>query len=188
MNAAALATAAVRGLAPYVIGKPISELARELGMREDDIIKLASNENPLGPSPLALQAMQRALADVWLYPDGNGHDLKAALAQRHGVAMSQVTLGNGSNDLLVLLAEAFLTPQVNAVHSQFAFAIYGLAMQATGAQARVAPAYGAGHSMQYGHDLDAMLARIDADTAWCISPIPTIPPAPGILPSRWLHS
>ncbi len=159
-----LATAAVRGLAPYVIGKPISELARELGLDEGDIIKLASNENPLGPSPLALQSMQRALADVWLYPDGNGHDLKQALAQRHGVAMSQVTLGNGSNDLLVLLAEAFLTPQVNAVYSQYAFAIYGLTVQATGAQARVAPAFGAGHPMELGHDLDAMLERIDADT------------------------
>jgi histidinol-phosphate aminotransferase len=157
-------TAAVRALAPYVIGKPISELARELGLREADIIKLASNENPLGPSPLAMQAMQRSLADVWLYPDGNGHDLKAALAQRHGVAMSQVTLGNGSNDLLVLLAEALLTPQSNAVYSQYAFAIYGLAVQAAGAQARVAPAYGAGHPHALGHDLDAMLERIDADS------------------------
>ena len=164
MSATHPGTAAVRALAPYVIGKPISELARELGLREADIIKLASNENPLGPSPLALQAMQRALADVWLYPDGNGHDLKHALAQRHGVAMSQVTLGNGSNDLLVLLAEAFLTPQVNAVYSQYAFAIYGLVVQATGAQSRVAPAYQPGHPMQLGHDLDAMLERIDADT------------------------
>ncbi|MEO8309453.1 MAG: histidinol-phosphate transaminase [Pseudomonadota bacterium] len=160
----AIGTAAVRGLAPYVIGKPISELARELGLREEEIIKLASNENPLGPSPLALQAMQRALADVWLYPDGNGHDLRQALAQRHGVAMSQVTLGNGSNDLIVLLAEAFLTPQVNAVYSQYAFAIYGLVVQATGAQARVVPAHGARHAMQFGHDLDAVLTHIDADT------------------------
>jgi histidinol-phosphate aminotransferase len=113
----------VRALAPYVIGKPISELARELGIRDDsDIVKLASNENPLGPSPLAVQAMQRALADVWLYPDGNGHDLKQALAQRHGVAASQVTLGNGSNDILVLLAEAFLAPGSSAVYSQYAFA------------------------------------------------------------------
>jgi histidinol-phosphate aminotransferase len=160
-----LATAAVQGLAPYVIGKPISELARELGISdESDIVKLASNENPLGPSPLALQAMQRSLADVWLYPDGNGHELKVALARHHDVATSQVTLGNGSNDLLVLLAEALLTPQTSAVYSQYAFAIYGLAVQATGAQARVAPAFGADHPMAFGHDLDAMLERIDADT------------------------
>jgi len=160
-----LGTAPVKALAPYVIGKPISELARELGIDdESEIVKLASNENPLGPSPLALQAMQRALAEVWLYPDGNGHDLKQALARRHGVAMNQVTLGNGSNDLIVQLAEAFLTPESSAVHSQYAFAIYALAIQATGARARVAPAHGTGHPMACGHDLDAMLDCIDADT------------------------
>jgi histidinol-phosphate aminotransferase len=159
-----LATAAVRGLAPYVIGKPISELARELGMAEERIVKLASNENPLGPSPRALAAMRDALADICLYPDGNGHDLKAALAQRHGVSPAQVTLGNGSNDLLVLLAETFLTVQSSAVYSQYAFAIYGLVVQATGARANVAPAYHVGHSMPLGHDLAAMLAAIDADT------------------------
>jgi histidinol-phosphate aminotransferase len=164
VSAVPAATAAVRGLAPYAIGKPISELARELGMDEQGIIKLASNENPLGPSPKALAAMQRALQDVWLYPDGNGHDLKAAIAGRHGVAMNQVTLGNGSNDLLVLLAEAFLSPQSSAVYSQYAFAIYGLAVQATGARANIAPAFPAGHPMAMGHDLAAMRAAIAADT------------------------
>jgi histidinol-phosphate aminotransferase len=157
-----LAAAAVRQLAPYVIGKPISELARELGV--DDIIKLASNENPLGPSPHAVVAMQRAIADVWLYPDGNGHELKQALANHHGVQPSQVTLGNGSNDLLVMLAEAFLTPETSAVYSRHAFAIYGIVVQATGAKAKVTPAYPAGHAMQMGHDLDAMLAAIDDST------------------------
>lgn len=159
-----LATAAVRALAPYVIGKPIDELARELGIAPEQIIKLASNENPLGPSPLALAAMREALADVWLYPDGNGHELKSALARRHGVSPAQVTLGNGSNDLLVLLAESFLTPEASAVHSEYAFAIYGLAIQATGARRNVAPAYHASHSMAFGHDLEAMSAAIDADT------------------------
>ena len=157
-----LATAAVRQLAPYVIGKPIGELARELGV--EDIIKLASNENPLGPSPRAVAAMQRALADVWLYPDGNGHELKQALARHHGVLPAQVTLGNGSNDLLVMLAEGFLTPQTSAVYSQHAFAIYGIVVQATGAQAKVAPAFRAGHAMELGHDLEAMLAAIDDST------------------------
>jgi histidinol-phosphate aminotransferase len=157
-----LAARAVRTLAPYVTGKPMTELERELGIT--DIIKLASNENPLGPSPLALAAMQRALADSWLYPDGNGHELKVALAQRHGVATSQLTLGNGSNDLIVLLAEAFLTPGTNAVYSQYAFAIYAIAVQATGAAAKVVPALPETSAMPFGHDLDAMLAAIDADT------------------------
>jgi len=159
---ASLASAAVREIAPYVIGKPIDELARELGV--NDIIKLASNENPLGPSARARAAMQAALQDIWLYPDGNGHDLKAALAAWHRVDMAQITLGNGSNDLLVLLAEAFLTPGTNAVYSQHAFAIYGIAVQATGAGAKISPAYPADHAMAFGHDLEAMAAAVDAQT------------------------
>jgi histidinol-phosphate aminotransferase len=157
-----LAVSAVRELAPYVIGKPIGELERELGVT--DIIKLASNENPLGPSPHAIQAMQAALQQVWLYPDGNGHDLKQALAAHHEVDSAQITLGNGSNDLLVLLAEAFLTPQDSAVVSQFAFAIYALAIQATGARTIVAAACAEDSAMPYGHDLGAMLAKIDDST------------------------
>jgi len=159
---ASLASAAVRQIAPYVIGKPIDELARELGVT--DIVKLASNENPLGPSPRARAAMQAALQDIWLYPDGNGHDLKAALGAWHRVDTAQITLGNGSNDLLVLLAEAFLTPGMNAVYSQYAFAIYGIAVQATGAAAKIAPAYPADHPMAFGHDLEAMAAAVDANT------------------------
>ena len=92
----------VRTLAPYVPGKPIEELQRELGLT--DIIKLASNENPFGPSPRALDAMQRAIGETWLYPDGSGHVLKTRLAAKLGVDVAQITLGNGSNDLLVLLA------------------------------------------------------------------------------------
>lgn len=159
---ASLASAAVREIAPYVIGKPIDELARELGV--NDIIKLASNENPLGPSARARAAMQAALQDIWLYPDGNGHDLKAALAAWHRLDAAQITLGNGSNDLLVLLAEAFLTPGTNAVYSQHAFAIYAIAVQATGATGKMALAHPAGHAMAFGHDLDAMAAAVDAQT------------------------
>lgn len=158
----ALAVAAVQGISPYVIGKPISELTRELGVT--DIVKLASNENPLGPSPLALAAAQAALADTLLYPDGNGFDLKDALARHHGVSTAQITLGNGSNDLLILLAEAFLDGTRNAVISQYAFAIYGLVVQATGARAKVTPALPVDSAMPNGHDLQAMLAAIDADT------------------------
>jgi histidinol-phosphate aminotransferase len=159
---ARLAVDAVKALSPYVTGKPMSELERELGIT--DIIKLASNANPLGPSPVALAAMQKSLADAWLYPDGNGHELKAALAKHHGVSLNQITLGNGSNDLLVLLAEAFLTPQMSAVISQYAFAIYGLVVQATGAVAKIAPAYPEHAPMPFGHDLDAMHEAIDAST------------------------
>jgi histidinol-phosphate aminotransferase len=108
--------------------------------------------------------MRAALETIWLYPDGNGHDLKQSLAQRHGVSAAQVTLGNGSNDLLVLLAESFLSAGSSAVYSQYAFAIYGLVVQATGARHNIAPAYHAGHSMPFGHDLAAMRAAIDADT------------------------
>jgi histidinol-phosphate aminotransferase len=159
---ARLAVAAVQDLAPYVTGKPMSELARELGL--SDIIKLASNENPLGPSPRALEALHAALADVWLYPDGNGHELKVALARQHGVAVEQVTLGNGSNDLLVLLAEAFLSPQTSAVISRYAFAIYGIVAQATGAKIHWVDAGAEDSASPFGHDLEAMLAAIDGDT------------------------
>ena len=157
-----LAVPAVQGISPYVIGKPISELTRELGVTE--IIKLASNENPLGPSPLALAAAQASLADTLLYPDGNGFDLKEALARHHGVSAAQITLGNGSNDLLVLLAEAFLDGSRNAVLSQYAFAIYGLVVQATGAAAKITAALPVDSAMPNGHDLQAMLAAIDAET------------------------
>ncbi|HEY4366055.1 MAG TPA: histidinol-phosphate transaminase [Steroidobacteraceae bacterium] len=149
-----LSAPSVRTLAPYVPGKPIEELEREYGIR--DSIKLASNENPLGPGPMATAAIAAACRDIGLYPDGNGFALKQALAQRHGCPIESITLGNGSNDVLVMLAEAFLTADVEAVYSQYAFAVYPIVVQATGAQARVAPALPAGHPMALGHDLDAM--------------------------------
>src|SRR6185295_4426426 len=133
-----LAVDNVRTLAPYVPGKHIEELERELGTT--NIIKLASNENPFGPSPQAIEAMQRALADSWLYPDGSGHLLKQKLASKLGVAPNQITLGNGSNDALVLLAEAFLKPGLEAVYSQYAFAVYPIAIQAAGAKGVMVPA------------------------------------------------
>lgn len=157
-----LAVPAVLGLSPYQPGKPISELERELGLH--DIIKLASNENPYGPSPRALEAMHAALEDVWLYPDGGAHALKAALAQHLAVPCECIALGNGSNDLLMLLAEAFLTAGRSAVYSQYAFAIYPLVIRATGAQAIEVPALPLEASMPLGHDLTAMLAAIREDT------------------------
>jgi histidinol-phosphate aminotransferase len=157
-----LATAAVLGLSPYVPGKPISELEREYGI--SDIVKLASNENPWGPSQAALAAMHSALAEAWLYPDGSAHALKAALAQQLGVAPARLTVGNGSNELLLLLAEAFLTAADSAVCSQYGFAIYPLVTRATGARCIEAPALGASSPMPYGHDLAAMAEAISATT------------------------
>jgi len=157
-----LAVEHVRTLAPYVPGKPIEELERELGIT--NIVKLASNENPFGPSPLALAAMQRALTDTWLYPDGSGHVLKQKLAAKLRVAPNQITLGNGSNDALVLLAEAFLKPGVEAVYSQYAFAVYPIAIQATGATGVMVPALPPDSSMPLGHDLAAMARAINERT------------------------
>jgi len=157
-----LCSASVRTLAPYVPGKPIEELEREYGIR--DSIKLASNENPLGAGPKAIAAIAAACRDIGLYPDGNGFALKQALALRHGCPIEGITLGNGSNDVLVMLAEAFLTTEVEAVYSQYAFAVYPIAVQATGAQARVAPALPGGHPMALGHDLDAMAGLVNEKT------------------------
>jgi len=148
----------IRGIAPYQPGKPISELAREMGLAEKKIVKLASNENPLGVSPKARAAIKKALAELARYPDGNAFELKAALSRRHGVPQECIVVGNGSNDLLELAAGAFLAPGRAAVYSQHAFAVYPLATQARGARGIVVPA------KNYGHDLEAMLAAITPET------------------------
>jgi len=129
-----------------------------------DIVKLASNENPWGPSPQALAAMRQALQQVFLYPDGSCHELKHALARQLAVPADCLTLGNGSNELLLLLTEAFLTPATSAVYSQYGFAIYALVVQETGARALVTPALGADTAMPLGHDLTAMARVIREDT------------------------
>jgi len=148
----------VRAIAPYQPGKPISELAREIGLEEESIIKLASNENPLGASPKALAAMRAALDEVARYPDGNGFELRTALAKMYGVAAARIVLGNGSNDVLEMAAHAFLEPGASAVYSQHAFAVYPLATQATGAAGIEVPA------RDFGHDLDAMGRAVRGDT------------------------
>lgn len=148
----------VQQLAPYVPGKPADELARELGLPLDSIVKLASNENPLGPSPKVIAAISQAVPELTRYPDGNGFVLKQALAQKFAVEPAQVTLGNGSNDILELVAKAWLAPGLNAVFSQHAFAVYPIATMAVGAECREIPAN------NYGHDLPAILAAIDANT------------------------
>jgi histidinol-phosphate aminotransferase len=159
---AEFAAPAVRTLAPYVPGKPLEELEREYGVR--DSIKLASNENPFGPGPRALAAIASTAREIGLYPDGSGFALKQALARKHGCAIEGITLGNGSNDVLVMIAEAFLTPQSEAVYSQYGFAVYPIAVQATGATARVAPANPPHHAMPLGHDLDAMRRLVSERT------------------------
>jgi len=154
----ALAQPGVQKLSPYVPGKPVDELARELNLDPRTIVKLASNENPLGPSPRVIEAIKAQFDELTRYPDGNGFLLKQKLAQRYEVGIEQVTLGNGSNDILELVARAYLAPGLNAVFSEHAFAVYPIATQAVGAQAKAVPA------KQWGHDLDAMLAAIDTNT------------------------
>ncbi len=158
MSVCDLAPGYIRAIAPYQPGKPTSELARELGLEESGIVKLASNENPLGVSPKALQAMRALLDGLARYPDGNGFELKQALSSRFGVAMDGIVLGNGSNDVLELAARAFLAPGFSAVYSRHAFAVYPLAVQAVGAKGIEVPA------KDYGHDLDAMSAALKPDT------------------------
>jgi histidinol-phosphate aminotransferase len=152
----ALANSGVQGLKPYQAGKPIEELQRELGL--EHIVKLASNENPLGPSKKALAAIEKALKDIVRYPDSNGFLLKAALAEKLSVESAQITLGNGSNDVLELIARAYLEPSKSAVFSQHAFLVYPIAVQACGARAIVTKA------RAWGHDLNAMVDAIADDT------------------------
>ncbi len=166
MDLCELSPSYVRSIAPYQPGKPIAELARELGLAEASIVKLASNENPRGIGPRTRAAIDAALGEISRYPDGNGYELKLALSKRYGIDMGAIVLGNGSNDVLELVAHAFLGPGRAAVHSQHAFAVYPLATQARGARQIVVPA------KDYGHDLDAMLKAIDDETyvVWIANP------------------
>ena len=158
MSAKSFGPSYVRALAPYIAGKPISEVAREFGLDEARIVKLASNENPLGMPASAQAAVQHAVAELGRYPDANGFDLKKALAARYNVTEDWITLGNGSNDILELAAHAFVERGQSIVFAQYSFAVYALATQGVGARAIVVPAHA------YGHDLDAMLAAIETDT------------------------
>ncbi|MES2151084.1 MAG: histidinol-phosphate transaminase [Pseudomonadota bacterium] len=148
----------VRAIAPYQAGKPIAEVAREFGLDEASIVKLASNENPFGVPESSRQAMAAAVAELGRYPDANGFELKAALSKRYGVPADWITLGNGSNDILEIAAHAFVQKGQSIVYAQYSFAVYALATQGVGARAIVVPA------RDYGHDLDAMLAAIEPDT------------------------
>ena len=157
-SASALAPEYIRRIAPYVAGKPVDELARELGLDPATIVKLASNENPRGPGPGVLAALAAATAELPRYPDGNGFALKAALSARYEIPTDALVLGNGSNDILELATQALLRPGDSAVYSQHAFAVYPLATQARGARGIEVPA------RDYGHDLPAMQHAIEAGT------------------------
>jgi histidinol-phosphate aminotransferase len=159
-----LTAAGIGELKPYVPGKPLSELERELGIA--DSIKLASNENPLGASPRVAEAIAAALPELARYPDGGGYALRQALAKKHAVDAQCITLGNGSNDVLDMVARVFLAPGRQSLFSQYAFAVYPISSQAVGAQLVVAPA------KDYAHDLQAMGERIGEATAvvWIANP------------------
>ena len=148
----------VRAIAPYQGGKPIAEVAREFALDEARIVKLASNENPLGMPESARQAMALAMADAGRYPDGSGFDLKAVITAKYGVPAEWITLGNGSNDILELSAHAFVQPGQSVIYAQYSFAVYPLATQAVGGRSLVIAA------KNFGHDLAAMADAIEADT------------------------
>ena len=142
----------------YQPGRPIEEVARELGIPAASIIKLASNENPLGPSPKALAAMQQAIANLHLYPDGNAFHLKQALAKKLGIEPANLILGNGSNEIIEFVGHAYMAPGVDVVVSQYCFAVYPLVTRLFGANLISVPA------RDHGHDLTAMLKAITPNT------------------------
>lgn len=162
MNPEQLAVSGVRRLTPYQPGKPIAELERELGLT--NIVKLASNENPLGPSPRALEAIRSGLGELHLYPDGGGFDLKAALAAKLAVDPAQITLGNGSSEVLELAVRTFVEPGLNVLFAQHSFAIYPIITQAIGATGVVAAAHDGTRGPRYGHDIKAMAEKLDTHT------------------------
>jgi len=153
-----LANTGVQGLHPYQPGKPIDELAREFNLDPKNIIKLASNENPMGPSEKALAAIKSELADLTRYPDGNGFELKTTLSEKLCVKTSQITLGNGSSDILEFIVKCFVSDGDEVMVSQHAFAIYGLVTKMAGGKCVQIPA------KNWGHDLEAMAAAVTEKT------------------------
>lgn len=151
-----IANQGVKTLSPYQAGKPIEELERELGI--SNIIKLASNENPFGLPESAKVAISRQLDELTRYPDANGFELKAAIAKKFAIDPNQITLGNGSNDLLELFAHTFASDEDEIIYSQYAFIVYPLVTKAINAVAREIPA------KNWGHDLAGFLAAINSKT------------------------
>jgi histidinol-phosphate aminotransferase len=148
----------LKTLPVYQPGRPIEEVARELGLPARGIIKVASNENPFGPSPLAVAAMKKAVASVHMYPDGNVYYLKQKLAAKLGVEPANLIFGNGSNEIIEFVAHALLVPGADVVVSQYCFAIYPIVAKMFGANVITVPAD------RYGHDLPAMLKAVTPQT------------------------
>lgn len=175
-----LTSPGIGALQAYVPGKPISELERELGITNS--IKLASNENPLGPSPLGMAAAAEAVRGINIYPDDSAFRLRHALATSFNVTPDSILLGSGSSDVIDMVARVFLSPGVNAVFSEHAFAMYPIYSQAVGAQSKVARPLPADHpQMPYGHDLTAMAELVDAQTRVIFIANPNNPTG------TWLH-
>jgi len=164
-----LANPQLRDIAVYEPGKPTEETARELGIEPDAIIKLASNENPLGPSPKAIEAMRAALNNAHLYPDGSSFYLCKAVAAKLGLAPENVILGNGSNEVIEFLGHAFLNPDDDVIIFQYAFIIYKLLATSFGARAIEVP------TPNFQQDLGAMLAAITPKTRLIFVPNPNNP-------------
>ena len=156
MNLKKLINTGILNLSPYQPGKPVEDLERELGIK--NAIKLASNENPMGPSPLALKAADKILSGIHRYPDGNALRLKEAISNEYDVGIEQITVGNGSNDIIEFVVRSFLSAQDSAVFSKHAFAVYPLAVQTAGAEGIEIPA------VNWGHDLSAMSDAIKENT------------------------
>src|SRR5436190_6588083 len=165
----------LKNIPTYQPGRPIEDVARELGLPVEGIIKMASNENPFGPSPVAVAAMEKALGQLNLYPDGNAFYLKQKLAAHVGVEPANLILGNGSNEIIEFVGHALLAPGTEVVVSQYCFAVYPIVTQMFGAKLVSVPA------KNYGHDLQAMLRAITPQTRIMFvanpnNPTGTIPP------------
>lgn len=160
----------VQELVAYQPGKPIAETAREWGLDPAQIVKLASNENALGPSPLAVQAMQQAAAGMHIYPDGASYDLRSKIAARHGVSFEQTAVGNGSSELIELLCHACLRPGTELVAAQYSFAMYSIMAKLFGAGYVEVP-----NKPDWSHDLQGMLAAITPQTRLVFITNPTNP-------------
>jgi histidinol-phosphate aminotransferase len=145
-------------LVSYIPGKPIEDVARELGLEPSQIVKLASNENPLGPSPLAVKAMREALENAHFYPDGGGYHLRSGIAEKYGVGIDHVLLGTGSNEIIEFLGHAFLRPGDNIVTAEHAFVVYKILAKLFGAETVGVP------DPNLTHDLPAMAAAINDRT------------------------
>ena len=156
MDLKKLVNKGIDGLSPYEPGKPIEDLERELGIK--NAVKLASNENPVGPSPKIIDSIEKIVKETHRYPDGNATRLKAKISRKFNILENQVTIGNGSNDIIEFVARSFLGPNDSAVYSEHAFAVYPLVVRAVGAMGIEVPA------KNFSHDLEAMLDSIEENT------------------------